>query len=81
MYTRIPPPEFYIDDYTLNEYELRQLMVDIAKGLHQGNLSVVDITGNEAIIDENGRLSGPLYGLDLNDKLAIELFIVNQREG
>ena len=72
-YTRVEPPTFKINGNILNEYELRQLMVDIKAGRFQGGYLVKDCKGNIAYIESNGMLSDDLYGLDLITNSTINL--------
>lgn len=74
---RIDPPMFKINDELYNEYELRQLMLDIATKEYVSELpiTVTDSKGNVAkICKETGRISDSLDGFTLSDDLATELF-------
>jgi len=75
---RIPAPTFTIEGEQYNEYELRQLMLDVAKGETRGLIPVTDSIGITAVIGLDGRLSNELEGLDLSDKLASQLWQTNQ---
>lgn len=72
-FTRIEPPTFEINGNILNEYELRQLMVDIKKGKFESGYFVKDCKGNIAYIESNGMLSKDLYGLDIITNATINL--------
>lgn len=72
-YTRIEPPTFEINGNILNEYELRQLMVDVKNGKFESGYFVKDCKGNIAYIESNGMLSKDLYGLDLITNSTINL--------
>ena len=67
---------FMLDEYMLNEYELRQLMIDVKKGLVPANISVSDMAGNETTINEQGFLVGELEGLSLMSDLTISLLTI-----
>ncbi len=77
--TRITAPMFKVHEYgtqeefILNEYELRQLMIDVKKGLQPANIRVTDMLANESIINEQGFIVGELHGLDLISNLTINL--------
>jgi hypothetical protein len=70
---KIKPPKYRVGRYVLNEYELRSLMVSVAKGEIDDIIIVSDINGNMATILPSGRLDGTLYGLDINSKFTLEL--------
>lgn len=53
---RIKPPKFKVGRYTLNEYELRQLMLDVALGEVDCGIEIKDEKGNTAVITESGFL-------------------------
>ncbi len=40
MFTRIKPPKFKVGKHVLNEYELRQLQLEVAQGKREGNIIV-----------------------------------------
>ena len=72
MITRIKAPKFRIGRNVLNEYELRCLMVEVAKGLKPSGIKVKE--GNiEATILESGRLSHNLPGLATASEFTLEL--------
>lgn len=78
---RINPPMFTINNEQYNEYELRQLMLDVAKGEIDAFINVTDSDGLTATIDSLGRLSNELKGLVLADNLSLELFLTNIGKG
>lgn len=73
-FKRVNAPMFNVDGITLNEYELRQLCVDIKNGEQPIPNKMIDGKGDEFTIDENGNFSKPPYGIDLSYKLVKELF-------
>ena len=58
MIKKINPPKFKIGRHRLNEYELRNLMLEVAEGNNTFfiNAKVTDEYGNSAYIRENGTL-------------------------
>ena len=87
----ITPPTFTVTCQTscetcgmwvvLNEYELRQLMVAVAKGDWPGCRFVVnDRDGHQAVIEPDGRLSKPLPGLSLASDYTLELFRIKREK-
>ena len=76
--TRVKPPKFKVGRYTLNEYELRTLMLEVAKGLKPENIKVKDINGNTAIINSDGTLSRTLEGMSIHSTLTIELIKIRR---
>ncbi len=75
MIKRIKAPEFMIKGVALNEYELRQLQLDIALGNNMEYMAepITDDNGGTAVINSDGRLSGPLHGYDLSSRLMANL--------
>ena len=84
----ITPPTFAVSCQTsgiwvvLNEYELRQLMVAVAKGDWPGYRFVVSDRepGHHAVIEPDGRLSKPLPGLSLASDYTLELFRIKREK-
>ena len=72
-FTRIPAPKFRMGRYTLNEYELRYLMLQVAQGHKPGFIGtkIKDESGNSVVITEDGTLSGRLPGLHINTEYAV----------
>ncbi len=56
MITRIKPPKYKVGRYSLNEYELRQLMLEVAKKEKPFGQTVKDQKGHCATIQEDGSL-------------------------
>jgi len=74
---RIPAPKFRIGRYKLNEYELRNLMLEVAEGNNTFfiNAKVTDEYGNSAYIGTNGALEltrDRFPGLEIASKIAIK---------
>ena len=83
----ITPPTFAVSCQTegiwvvLNEYELRQHMVAVAKGDWPGRRFVVnDRDGHQAVIEPDGRLSKPLPELSLASDYTLELFRIKREK-
>lgn len=76
---RVSSPMFTIKGEQYNEYEIRQLMIDVAKGNIVFNCDIIDCNGTIARIQPDGRLSNELEGFQLSDKLALELFMLIHR--
>ena len=72
--TRINPPKFKIGRYVLNEYELRQLQLDVAKGLKEGNIKVKCLnSGRTSILNEEGLFNPPLEGMGVSSGITLQL--------
>ncbi len=57
--TRITPPMFSLEDgQTMNEYELRTLMLEVLKGLKPHGFIVTDEYGVEMLMRKDGKLAG-----------------------
>lgn len=73
-YTRIKAPKFKIGRCVLNEYELRQLQVEIAKGLKKGNIKVLDKTNNQVYtLDDKGSWDFAPNGYTYSYRATVEL--------
>lgn len=72
-YQVIKPPKYRVGKYVLNEYELRQLQVDVMNGVFESPITIRDEKGQSFTIASNGRLSGSPYGYDLTSRCSLEL--------
>ena len=70
--TRIKSPKFRVGRYILNEYKLRQLLLEVCKGEKPSNLKIKDMQGNVIPILEDGTLSATPYGFDINSNITLE---------
>ena len=73
---KIIAPKFKVKGFILNEYELRSLQVEVAKGNLKDKISVIDMqTKQKVYILENGILSDKLTSnaLGIASKYALEL--------
>lgn len=69
---RITAPKFRIGRYTLNEYELRSLMLEVARGNNPEYIGKkVNNSGYIAHITEEGTLDGRLPGLHVATEFAL----------
>ncbi len=55
-FKRIKPPKFYIGRYALNEYELMQVMLEVAEGRREHGLVVKNKRGAKTLIRPDGTL-------------------------
>ena len=69
----IVPPTFIIDGEVYNEYELRTIFLEVAKGNLPTGLVVTDCEGNTSTILERGVCSERISGLSISDDIAFEL--------
>ena len=74
---RMEAPTYKVLGETLNEYELRRLMLDVKWGRFQSGIQVTDQKGKSCIITETGMLSEELYGLDILGNLTLSLLREN----
>lgn len=70
---RIKPPKYKVGRYSLNEYEVRKLMVDVAKGICPSGIKIIDEEKTCATILPSGRLDKNIYGFGINSGFTIEL--------
>jgi hypothetical protein len=77
---KIKSPYFYVVrdkiwwlKVKVNEYELRQIQLDVANGILPHGIIIRDMRKNESIVLANGSLSEKLYGYSLGADLAIQL--------
>jgi hypothetical protein len=73
-FTSIKAPMYKVGNVILNEYEVRMLQLEVAKGEKPVGLVVTDQEGTEVTILEDGRLSGPVFGFDISDKISYNLY-------
>ena len=75
---RITPPKYRVGKFSLNEYELRNLMGEVAGGEKPAGIKVKDDRGNVVIILQNGRLSANVVGFDINSMLTLKLLKIRE---
>jgi hypothetical protein len=75
MFPKIKPPKFKVaGKYIFNEYELRCLMLEIAKGNIQSGISVVDMqTKQKGFIRDDGAIS-----TDIGDSLRMNAHFMKE---
>jgi hypothetical protein len=78
--TRITPPKYKLGKYSLNEYELRKLMFEVANKEKPSGILIKDCKGNKAIIQEDGTLSFNLFGLDINSISTLGLIRIKKEK-
>lgn len=76
--TRIKAPKYKVGKYSLNEYELRALMFEVAINQQPTGIKVKDLKGREAEILADGRLSNNLYGLDITSSYTLKQLKFNR---
>jgi hypothetical protein len=72
----ITAPTFTINGEVYNEYELRSIFLEVAKGNLPTGLVVVDCKGNTSTILERGVCSDRIAGLDALDEILYELCVI-----
>jgi hypothetical protein len=83
LITRIKTPKFKVGRYTLNEYELRQLQLEVAQGLKPAGIKVRSLNGQTVSITENGHMDrtfGDNSGYDVGSKISIEMWRINKNK-
>jgi hypothetical protein len=82
LITRIKTPKFKVGRYTLNEYELRQLQLEVAKGLKPAGIKVRSLSNGQTVsITENGHMDITFEdnsGYDLGSKISIEMWRIKK---
>lgn len=76
-FTRIKPPKFRVGRHVLNEYEFRNLQLEVALGIKPAGIVVTDAQGNKAVIEERGCLSNNIEGLSVSIDLQFEILKAN----
>ena len=82
MLPKIKAPKFKVaSKFILNEYELRCLMLEVAKGNIQSGISVVDMQSKQkGVIREDGAISTYLgRSLKMNGELMVQLSEISNR--
>ena len=74
--TRIKNPKFKVGRFVLNEYELRQLQLEVAQGLKPSGLRVTSLqNGVSSIMQKNGKFEtsfGEGSGYDIGSFICIQ---------
>lgn len=78
--SRIVPPKYRVGRNVLNEYELRQLLLEIAKGDKPSGIIIKDTKGNYATAEKDGSLSCSLYGLDINSHITLQVLRIKREK-
>jgi len=78
--TRIKPPKYKVGRYSLNEYELRQLMLEVAKKEKHFGIIVTDKDGYKATIMEDGSLSCNLFGTDIMSRATLDMIRLRRED-
>jgi hypothetical protein len=79
--TRFKAPTFKVGRYTLNEYELRILQIEVALAEKPPGIKVRDMEGTVAYIRRNGCLSNSLKGTEIAGALSLRLLgVLNKGE-
>jgi hypothetical protein len=73
----ITAPTFTINGETYNEYEIRAILVQIAKGMIPAGIVITDVIGNSVTVNSRGVTSGILWGMSICDDLVMNL--INER--
>jgi hypothetical protein len=73
----ITAPTFTINGETYNEYEIRAILVQIAKGMIPAGIVITDVIGNSVTVNSRGVTSGVLWGMSICDDLVMNL--INER--
>ena len=73
--TRIKPFKFKVGRYSLNESELRYLMLEIFLGRRPEMIgkTIKDCKGNVATFRFDGKLTENVYGFSLNSMLTLDM--------
>ena len=77
---RIKPPKYRVGRRVLNEYELRNLMAEVAEGRLPSGIKVKDEKGVVGEIYPNGRLSVTLYGMAWLSEYTFRLLAVDRNK-
>ena len=80
--TRITLPKFKVGRYTLNEYELRQLQLEVAQGLKPGGIKVKSLSNGDVVtITETGYMNRNFNdgsGYDVSSKITLNLIKIKR---
>lgn len=76
--TRITAPMFKLGEELINEYELRNLQLEVAKGLKPFGIELEDSEGQKFFIREDGMIDAEPFGMNIGTELAIELLYLQK---
>jgi len=77
--TRITPPMFKLGEELINEYELRLLMVEVAKGFKPSGLELEDEKGQKFTIRPDGFIDEEPFGMDICGMLSMDLLRIKSK--
>ena len=77
-FTRIKAPKYRIGRYVLNEYELRCLQVEVARGLKQPGIKVKDDAGQIATIQADGTMDINIAGYGIATRYTLDLIALRR---
>jgi hypothetical protein len=75
--TRITAPMFKLGEELINEYELRNLQLEVAKGLKPFGIELEDSKGQKFFIREDGMIDDEPFGMDICGMLTMDLLRFN----
>lgn len=75
--TRITAPMFKLGEELINEYELRNLQLEVAKGLKPALIELEDSKGQKFFIRADGMIDAEPFGMDISASLAFDLLCAN----
>ena len=79
-FNRINAPKFKIGRFVLNEYEVRQIMAEVAEGKRKGNIKFKDNEGNTITIEDDGYCSDIVKGFEVATDLTRRVMKANMTQ-
>ena len=77
-FTRIKAPRYRIGRHVLNEYELRCLQVEVARGLKQPGIKVKDDANQIATIQADGTMDIHVAGYGICSRYTLDLIAIRR---
>lgn len=77
-FTRIKAPRYRIGRHVLNEYELRCLQVEVARGIKQPGIKVKDDANQIATIQADGTMDINIAGYGICSRYTLDLIAIRR---
>jgi hypothetical protein len=78
----ITPPQYFINDIVLTEYDVRNLQLEVCRGnithVQANQLEVKDENGLIFNFREDGRLTNTPKGYDTTSRMVLEMFKIDK---
>ena len=72
--TRIKAPKFKVGRNVLNEYEVRQLQLEVAQGVREGDIKIKDLAnGRISVLGSDAMFNPLIENLGIGNRITLNL--------